>query len=610
MDQHAGRMYRYTSREYKNTVIKNIRKKIKATGTGLFPKTKDIKIEDFIPDGFDPYPVQKLTADLVEKFPDFDLTLIEALMGEGKTQAGFFAAMKAAKEKGLQGLYFALPTKATAEGMVARIVEMLGCIDIKEKVNLATGNAWSSEFMDGSEEAMALYHTIGSRLLASFSVGTIDQALFSICKTRFNDISLSAISNLVLVIDEVHAYDAYMMTEIKRLLKWMKSFHCPVVLLSATLTDKMKRDLFSVYGVDEKIRTGYPLVSVISEGNLIQETCTGASRKAKFGIRIERWFSDIGKIAENALAMIENGGNLLVCVNTVDRANAIYDQIKSKKPDDIEVTLFHARTSEGYKEQRGKFILDKYGKEGKKKGNRPKKSIVVATSIISESMDVDFDYLICDIKPIDILIQTIGRIRRHDDAKTVRENSGYKNEIVILVPNETEWEKCFRPYNLDVLISTYKTLSGKNEIILPNQIRDLINTVYENAGENWQTEEHAKRAISEINIIPSPSKRDFTHDRDTEQETDRKTRLQSYDTVNITVLEDDDKNIESKKEYILKWRTVKNVPDYLIPEELKDDSFKILSIPMLKDNIVLTKSEAQSNGISITEELGLRIIRS
>src|SRR5207248_6281763 len=87
-------------------------------------------------------------------------------------------------------------------------------------------------------------------LLAPFGVGTIDQALLAVLQTRHVFVRLFGLAGKCVVLDEVHAYDAYMTTLMERLLRWLAALGCPVMLLSATLPRDKRVKLLRAYAGD------------------------------------------------------------------------------------------------------------------------------------------------------------------------------------------------------------------------------------------------------------------------------------------------------------------------------------------------------------------------
>src|SRR5207248_9773559 len=85
-------------------------------------------------------------------------------------------------------------------------------------------------------------------LLAPFGVGTVDQVLLAVLQTRHVFVRLFGLAHKTVVVDEVHAYDAYMTTLLERLLEWLGALEAPVVLLSATLPRERRDRLARAYG--------------------------------------------------------------------------------------------------------------------------------------------------------------------------------------------------------------------------------------------------------------------------------------------------------------------------------------------------------------------------
>src|SRR5207237_1090877 len=110
-------------------------------------------------------------------------------------------------------------------------------------------------------------------LLAPFGVGTIDQALLSVLQTRHGFVRLFGLAGKAVILDEVHAYDAYMSVLLKRLLAWLAALGCPVVLLSATLPSAKRRKLLEEYAgvtVEAASDVPYPRISTIAPGGRCQ----------------------------------------------------------------------------------------------------------------------------------------------------------------------------------------------------------------------------------------------------------------------------------------------------------------------------------------------------
>lgn len=238
-------------------------------------------------------------------------------MGEGKTEAAMYLADYWSGNLGQQGHYFALPTQATSDQMFARVRQFLtrrygsGLVNLQ----LLHGHAsLSAEFealrqrgdqvllpcIGVTEEAKregviaAEWFTHRKRgLLAPFGVGTIDQALLAVLQTRHVFVRLFGLSHKTVILDEVHAYDAYMTTLLERLLEWLASLGTSVVLLSATLPRKRRHALLDAYskGLEGNIEGlssdgPYPRITWLSHRQVKVEQLQ-ASKRSRKSIRLQ-----------------------------------------------------------------------------------------------------------------------------------------------------------------------------------------------------------------------------------------------------------------------------------------------------------------------------------
>ena len=169
------------------------------------------------------------------------VVLIEAPMGEGKTEAGIYAALQMARQWEKHGFYVGLPTSATSNQMVGRMREFLALHGLEDTVRLLHSMAWLVDEnlpemqFDTEEKAYAARWLLPVRrgLLAPYAVGTVDQAMMAVLMVKYGVLRLLGLAQKTLVIDELHSYDIYMSELIERLLEWCKALEIPVVMLSA-----------------------------------------------------------------------------------------------------------------------------------------------------------------------------------------------------------------------------------------------------------------------------------------------------------------------------------------------------------------------------------------
>ena len=445
---------------------------------------------------------QNAVLEIVSQLTHPMLVAVESSMGSGKTEAALASYAHIAEKGETRGLYYALPTQATGNAMLPRMEKFLNNLkaDNGVELHLLHSNAdLNSDYeelriatFDGlaKDVSASSWFTARKRgLLAGFGIGTIDQALMGALKVRHFFVRLFGLSGKVLVLDEVHAYDAYMQQEIISLLGWIGQCGTSIILLSATLTRSLREKLFKAYRPDAMLPEGilYPCVTGMdmkSPGviwNSINEKqgipiCiqTVVTSKKEHDARIIEILKD----------KLSGGGSAACLMNTVKDAQRLYRKIKKIFPEDTRI-LFHSRFRKARRLAIEKEILDTWGKNGKKK--RPHRGVVVATQVIEQSVDVDFDFMISDLAPADLLLQRAGRLHRHKQP-TGRPVKLADRLLVVMVPNYCkkipEFGDTGFVYKRDVLMRTALWLSWSGdealiEVNLPGNGISWIEYVYE-----------------------------------------------------------------------------------------------------------------------------------
>ena len=408
------------------------------------------------------------------------LVLIEAPMGEGKTEAGIYAATQMAKYWGKDGLYVALPTAATANQMVGRVQGMLSLHDLSQSVRLLHSMAWlevseetAVNSQDEHDEIASWLAPIKRGLLGQYAVGTVDQAMLAATNVRYGVLRLLGLSDKVLIIDEIHSYDAYMSEIIVRLLEWCRELQIPVVLLSATLPPALKEKLLAPY-TSQPLSGDYPLITMIGKGGAVCEHVIPAtSHRLSVGIQQSPILNNPDKIADAAVKEVENGGCLCVLMNTVKEAQAVYQAIEKLYSGDL--LLFHAQFPAGQRAEIEQECIRRYGKE---KAQRPKQSILVATQVVEQSLDVDFDAMITAVAPIDLLLQRMGRVFRHAD--TPRPTSHPCASVMVMVPEgSSNYGASAYVYPECLLKTSQRLLKERDLIRIPEDLAALVQEGYD-----------------------------------------------------------------------------------------------------------------------------------
>ncbi|WP_297819928.1 CRISPR-associated helicase Cas3', partial [uncultured Lactobacillus sp.] len=254
--------------------------------------------------------------------------------------------------------------------------------------------------------------------LSHFAVGTIDNLLLLGLKQKHLFLRHLGFSDKVVIIDEVHAYDVYMSSYLKKALQWLGAYHVPVIALSATLPIDKRNELLKAYlkgKYNSKIVTGpanwqknkaYPLLSMLDGQGIKQVTDFEIPQDERRKVEIIRFKGNEQDIVNKALSEISNGGVAGIIVNTVKRAQAIAQLL----PNDVETLVLHSEFLAPERERLENRLQKAIGKNAK----RPSKMVVIGTQVLEQSLDIDFDVLFTDIAPIDLIIQRIGRLHRHN----------------------------------------------------------------------------------------------------------------------------------------------------------------------------------------------------
>ena len=519
--------------------------------------------------GFEPSPLQKaVLAFEIQKEPG--LYIIEDAAGSGKTEAALILFSKLMNNEA-EGFYVGLPTMATSNGMYNRLTELYRKFYIDgpaPSLILAHGGSGlhqeyqksivpdmsnlSEDYdedknLDREETAVdyvtsksACSEWIADRsrkvFLAQAGVGSIDQAMLSVIYSKHNTLRMLGLSRKILIIDEVHAYDIYMQKILHNLLQFQASQHRSVILLSATLPSLMKKELSDAYrrGFDLPESQGtkeigykncFPLMTVSYKAKCIHlpiEAREDNKRSISLSFFTEKNISE----PINYLISIHNAGKCGVWIrNTVGDVQTAYDAVVEKIGQE-HVLLFHSRFAMKDRQVIENRVLDIFGKTSSSISR--KGMILIASQVVEQSLDLDFDEMITDLCPIDLVIQRSGRLMRHSREKSgnISKSKDERGSPVLYIygPNprgdiEEIWYKDFFPggsyvYNDPSIIwKTAKVLFEEQEIVIPEKSRFLVEQVY---GESdfsipeslrrktgrATANDNKKKAMAELNLFP------------------------------------------------------------------------------------------------------------
>ena len=374
--------------------------------------------------GYTPTSVQQAVLDLPTQERPFFL-VIEETTGGGKTEAALAAAAGSS-------FFFGLPTMATANGLWRRVKVLEG------QQSLLHSKRWLMP--DAMDRATAWLNDSGRKsLLSDIGVGTIDQAMIAAMYARYSTLRLAGLAAKTLIIDEVHAYDVYM----KRILEVLIEMHAKsggsVILLSATLPLQHRRHYAAAWSRGRRLTSptlmmsGFPLITFMDASGCLKEREDLKSRY-ETGSRCEPgpihhsgrrvsidYAHDAAAVIDRIVAEAGSGKCVAWIRNTVGEAIEAFDNLLAAG---VDVQLFHSRFTAGDRREVEDRIIDIFGKPSMPVQRAGK--VLVATQVIEQSLDIDFDFMVTDLCPVDLLIQRAGRLHRHD-------HRGDRGEPLLLV---------------------------------------------------------------------------------------------------------------------------------------------------------------------------------
>ncbi|MCC7373383.1 MAG: CRISPR-associated helicase Cas3' [Verrucomicrobiales bacterium] len=441
------------------------------------------------------------------------LFIVEAPMGCGKTEAALWAAHRRwSVSDAERGLYFALPTQLTSERVFYRLENFLNQALASSGLSvLVHGNAWlrddrimrirpaeplglASAAEVPTETARDARHWFASSrkaLLAPFGAGTIDQALLGVLPAKHCGLRAFGLAGKVVVIDEVHSYDSYTGTLVNHLVRDLTRLRATVIVLSATLTVRRKRELMESAGLEG---ANFPKLSPIDPYPMITSVTRRPDETLEVGVdpvdwdgayravRLDHRRVDDTKVWEEAVGAAESGACVLVLRNTVALAQETWRRLRSAiRQGGPAVGLLHSR----FPRCRRGELEDHWMLALGKGGLRPKGCLLVATQVVEQSVDIDADLLITDLAPTDLLFQRIGRLHRHE---LVRPDGFRDARAIILHPDLSkagdvrELKDAFGPsawvYPPYTLWRTHRHWIDKGCVAIPGDIRAWLETTY------------------------------------------------------------------------------------------------------------------------------------
>ncbi|HEY3354846.1 MAG TPA: CRISPR-associated helicase Cas3' [Polyangia bacterium] len=407
------------------------------------------------------------------------ITVLEAETGSGKTEAALGRFLVLLQAGVVDGLYFALPTRTAATQIHRRVFDAVArafpdpaarppvvlavpgylVVDDQEAMRLAPFEVLWNDEADARWRYRGWAAERPKRYLAgAVVVGTVDQVLLSALAVPHAHLRATALLRHLLVVDEVHASDAYMNRLLERVLSRHLAAGGHALLISATLGAVARARLTrperqpSEPTLTEARATPYPCLAVRNGGAMATtrgiET-TGAGKSVQLQPRPIA--ADAGAVARAALDAARAGGRIIVLRNTVRDCLATQVALETLAAED-ERLLFgcagvpaphHARFATEDRRLLDSALERRFGRNAPRGG-----CVAVATQTVQQSLDLDADRLVTDLCPVDVLLQRIGRLHRHRQERA----AGFDEaRVELLVPVERD---------LGALIGRHGTVRG------------------------------------------------------------------------------------------------------------------------------------------------------
>ena len=522
-------------------------------------------------------PMQEVVVEAARSMQSGGMMCIEAPMGQGKTEAGLIAAEFLAQATGRTGVAFAAPTQATSNALFDRVIEWVkyqtsnvaqeqgGPIEphsmflghSKNRFNksyeaLSKADIFDESSTPGRENnrktlrpgtSLARHSWLSGTkkgLLSSFVVCTIDQVLMTALQARHVMLRHLGLASKVIIIDEVHAYDAYMSKYLAAALYWLGQMNAPVILMSATLPSATRDDLMKSYAKGLKVGAepnkvatpappsqndlmakmkarlagiqaapkpeaseepfldlDYPVVHTLTAED------NGTPKKWKVEQPVEQTEIELKLIddsPESVLNVLESLANdhgcAAVICNTVGRAQEMHAFL-SEQFGEEHVILTHSRFTATHRAEQEEILVSKLGKKAHyskadgEDSSRPHRLIVVGTQVIEQSLDLDFDVMVTDFAPVDLVLQRMGRLHRHDSRSSSERTPAYRKPVCYVRGVETFGSHNEAPdfprgskavYEPMILFSSYAQLLPHFDgepIRIPADISPLVQTAYQ-----------------------------------------------------------------------------------------------------------------------------------
>jgi len=438
-----------------NAAIQDARRKARKAVGDLYLDLQGTEVDNSLETvlgGYTPYDIQEK----VQQLPAGDcgsLTILESATGSGKTEGAIGRFLRLLQRGEVDSMYFALPTRSAATQLHGRVREAVRrTFETPPPVHLAVPGYLKVDDTEGQRFGFDVRwdEPVGARGWAAESskrytaspiaVGTVDQVLLSALRTNHSHLRTAGLSRSLLVVDEVHASSVYMNELLHNVLSFHRALGGHAVLMSATLGARARASFTGgdLPAFEEAQGQDYPMITHdIGSGRPERVSAAAPSDGKEVQVKTEPWMEDHRQVAARAQEAAEEGAFVLVIRNTVAECQKTHGYLDNQCSLQVSgiASPHHSRYAPEDRERLDDRVEQVYGKnEVKGEPTRPEGGgvVTVATQTVEQSLDIDADLLITDLCPMDVLLQRVGRLHRHD--RPNRPGEYEKAKCIVLTP--------------------------------------------------------------------------------------------------------------------------------------------------------------------------------
>ena len=478
--------------------------------------------------------------------------VVEAPMGLGKTEAALFAAYRALERGEAGGIYFALPTQLTSNKILERFNTYLQTILAEESPHrhslLLHGSAWLVEHELGEDgrPGHSWFNSAKRGLLAPFAVGTLDQALMAAMNVKHGFVRAFGLAGKVVILDEVHSYDAYTSVIFDELISLLRKLRCTVIILSATLSQARRSELLGLPTNGD----AYPLITVSASAAPSIHHELPVTPELSRPVKLQFKPMADAELFDAVLERAAQGQQILWIENTVAEAQARYFDLAARAQElGVACGLLHSRFTAQHRQRNEAHWVACYGKAGwASRGEQGR--ILIGTQVLEQSLDIDADFLITRTAPTDMLFQRLGRLWRHENTPRPE---GARREAWVLAPDLDRARQdphqtfgstasVYSPYVLCRTLEVWHLQAQQGEVSLPDDIRPLVELTYQERSDveimaRWKHELfEGSRYRKGINSLRQMARITLSRDGKTLPEAKAQTRYSDQESADLLLL--------------------------------------------------------------------------